>query len=87
MSIPAERIRAEIVGRGQVPTPILDASARDAVLVCHAQRAADVYLACRLAYVLRRLEGGIQSGDVVRDARIALGEYDLFLQLQSEAAA
>jgi hypothetical protein len=85
MSILVERVRAEIVGRGFVPTPVIDASARDAVLTCWAQGAAGTYIVQRFTHVLRRFSEW-ESGDKVHDAQIALGEYDLYLQLQAGAS-
>lgn len=87
MSMLVERIRAELVGRGAVPTPVPDASVGEALRMCHAGGVADVYIANRLARVLNRLERNVQSGDAALDARIALGEYDLFLGLGSDVTA
>ncbi len=78
LSLLAERIRAEVVGRGQVPKPVF------------AGDAADTYLARRLRGVLNRLQAirpsarpGPATPDVALDARVALGEYDTFLQLRA----
>ncbi len=94
LSLLVERIRAEVVGRGHIPSPVFDASATDAVRIVHARRAADVYIAARLSMVLNHLESarvplrpGPATPDVVADARIALGEYDTFLDLQSGVTA
>jgi hypothetical protein len=82
-----DRVRAELVGRGHVPTAVLDESATVNVQALWAQGAGDVYLRARLAYVLRQLGQHVQPSGAVHDARIALGEYETFLALEQRAAA
>lgn len=87
LSILADRVRAEIVGRGHIPTAVHDQTATDTVRIFWAQGAADTYIHGRLNHVLTHLAGPVQHSGAIHDARIALGEYDLWLRLERKAAA
>lgn len=93
LSLLADRVRAEIVGRGQIPIPLLVASATEAVEIAQKKSAGDAYLAARLTLVLHHLESGripMNPGpatpDIALDARIALGEYETLLALKARDA-
>lgn len=83
----ADRVRAELVGRGHVPVAVFDESAVQAVRNVWASNAGEVYVERRLTYVLGQLEGSVQASGMARDAQIALGEYETLLRLRREAAA
>ncbi len=90
LSLLAERIRAEVVGRGQVPKPVFDESATGTVRIAFTGDAADTYLARRLRSVLDHLQAirpsarpGPATPDVALDALVALGEYETYLQLRA----
>ncbi len=87
LSLLAGRVRAELVGQGHVPTPLHDLSADEAVRVVHSRGAGAVYVEAHLLMVLRNFAQPTQASGLPRDARVALGEYDTFLDLLSEAAA
>jgi hypothetical protein len=82
-----DRVRAELVGRGHVPTPVLDESATQAVQLVWGQGAGDVYMRNRLTHVLRQLQQRVQPSGAIHDARLALGEYATYLELERKAAA
>lgn len=83
----ADRVRAEIVGRGHIPAPIYDASATRLVHDLWKQGAAELLVRNRLNHVLLQLAGQVQPSGAIHDAQIALGEYETLLELQREAAA
>ena len=86
LSLVADRIRFEFVSRDQSAPPIHDESADRVVRTCHGLAAADRYVAARFQFVLDRLPAGPWSDGIVRDVRVALGEYETFLDLRREAA-
>ncbi len=87
LSLVANDVRFALASRGRSAEPIHDESADRVVHTCHSMAAADRYVAARFQFVLDRLPAGPWSDGMVRDVRVALGEYDTLLSLQSEAAA
>jgi hypothetical protein len=83
----ADRVRAELVGRGHIPVAVFDGMATQAVRNMWAVAAAELHVEQRLTYVLRQLSGWMPSEGQLRDAQIALGEYETLLCLRREAAA
>lgn len=87
MTLLVDRARAEIVGHGVVPTPVLEESATQTVQLVWGRGGADTYITLRLTYVLNQLGQHLQSSGAIHDAQVALGEYETYLALQRKAAA